>query len=76
MAGLKPGDVTQPFTTADPRVGVPPANVVVWLTGATEGGEYSEEELRAIIRRRLQAAISERAYLQKAKQNMYIKVFN
>jgi peptidyl-prolyl cis-trans isomerase SurA len=77
IAGLQVGGVTQPFATVDGnRLDGPPAYVVALITGMEEGGEYSEEELRVIIRRRLQDAISERAYLQKAKKNMYIRVFN
>jgi peptidyl-prolyl cis-trans isomerase SurA len=71
----KAGDVIDPFSTSDSRKPDMPTFVVAVITEVNPGGDYTDEELRTYVRRELQADASVRAYLEKMKQQIYVRVF-
>jgi peptidyl-prolyl cis-trans isomerase SurA len=73
--GIATDSVAPPFATQDVRNGMP-AYVVAVITGRSEGGPYTDDEVRELIRRNLQGVAAVRAYLEKMRKQMYIKVFN
>jgi peptidyl-prolyl cis-trans isomerase SurA len=72
VAGLKTGDITAPFETPDTRSAFP-THAVLAIASAEEERPYSDEEIRAVIRRQMQDVAATRAFIDKMRKQLYIR---
>lgn len=72
IAGKGAGEVTDPFSLGDPQRGLKFG--VIEIVALTEGGQYSESEVRAQIREQLQSEKSARLLLDDLRRRTYVSI--
>ena len=71
----KVGEIVGPFTATDLTKKFP-AYVIAVVTLSSEGGPYSNEELREMIRGRVEEMLAMAEYYERVKKQLFIRIFD